>query len=167
LILGGCGSIALYAVSFASSTGAARVDYVDSDRTRLELAEQLGANPIKGAPPKRVNGEYMITVDASNHDPAALACALRSVAPEGRASTIGIYFGDVTVPIFDMYLTGVAFHAGKSNARPAMPAVLESIAGGRVQPGLVTTETVAWEDMPLALAEPSMKPLFVRDPAPG
>ena len=32
------------------------------------------------------------------------------------------------------------------------------------RPGLVTTEILDWETAPAALAEPSMKPLFVRPP---
>ena len=40
LILGGIGSIPLYAVDVAQALGAARVDYLDSDRTRLDIAER-------------------------------------------------------------------------------------------------------------------------------
>jgi alcohol dehydrogenase len=167
LILGGCGSIALYAVAFAAAAGASRIDYLDTGPSRLELAQRLGAHTIEGPPPKKVDGDYLITVDASAHDPDALACALRSVAPEGHASTIGIYFRDVSIPIFDMYLTGVHFHAGKSNARLAMPAVLDLIAAGHVQPGLIASEVLPWDELPRALADPSMKPVFVRDPATG
>jgi alcohol dehydrogenase len=165
LILGGCGSIALYAVACAAAGGASSVDYLDEDPARLALAERLGARALEGPPPKKLEGEYPIAVDASAHDPQALACALRSVAPEGRVSTVGIYFRDVTIPLFDMYVTGVRLHAGKSNARPAMPAVLDLLATGRVQPGLVTTEVLPWEEMPQALGDPSMKPVFVREPA--
>jgi threonine dehydrogenase-like Zn-dependent dehydrogenase len=165
LIMGGCGSIALYAVACAVAAAASRIDYLDNDPVRLELAQRLGANAIEGSPPRKVDGEYLITVDASAHDPDALACALRSVAPEGRVSTIGVYFQDVTIPIFEMYLAGVRFHAGKSNARPVMPAVLDLLSAGRVQPGLIATEVLAWDEMPQALADPSMKPVFVRDPA--
>jgi alcohol dehydrogenase len=167
LILGGCGSIALYAVACAAAAGASRIDYLDSDPARLQVAHRLGAEAIDGPTPKKVDGEYAITVDASAHDPDALACALRSVAPEGRVSTIGIYFQEVMVPMFEMYLTGVCFHAGKSNARPVMPAMLDLLSTGRVQPGLVTTEVLSWEEMPQALSDPSMKPVFVRDPVTG
>jgi threonine dehydrogenase-like Zn-dependent dehydrogenase len=167
LIMGGCGRIALYAVACAVAAGASRIDYLDSDPARLELAQRLGGRAIKGPPPKKVDGKYLITVDASAHDPDALACALRSVAPEGHVSTVGIYFKDVTIPIFEMYLTGVRFHAGKSNARPVMPVVLDLLSTGRLQPSLITTEVLPWEEMPQALADPSMKPVFIRDPATG
>jgi threonine dehydrogenase-like Zn-dependent dehydrogenase len=162
LIMGGCGSIALYAVAFAISAGAGRADYVDTDSARLAVAEQLGANPIERPAPAKMEEEYLITVDASL-DPAALACALRSVAPEGRCSSVGIYFTDTSLPLFEMYLSGVDFHIGKSNARPHIPEVLGLIGTGQVDSRSVTTELLDWEDLPTALAEPSMKPVFTRD----
>ena len=166
LVVGGCGSIALYAVAFALATGAVRVDYLDTDPQRLALAESLDARAIERPTPREMDGEYPITVDASL-DPDGLACALRSVSPEGHCSSVGIYFGDTPLPLFDMYLTGVHFHIGKSNARPNIPAVLDLVGSGRVKPELVTTEVVAWEDIPAALADPSMKPVFTREPLSG
>ncbi len=93
-------------------------------------------------------------------------CVSRTPRARWWRSTIGIYFQDVTIPIFEMYLAGVRFHAGKSNARPVMPAVLDLLSAGRVQPSLIATE-LAWDEMPQALADPPMKPVFVRDPASG
>jgi len=166
LIMGGCGSIALYAVAFAVSAGAGRTDYVDTDVARLAVAEQLGARPIERSAPVKMHDEYLITVDASLN-PDGLACALRSVAPEGRCSSVGIYFTDTALPLFEMYLTGVDFHIGKSNARPNIPEVLALVSAERVEPQRVTTEMLDWDDLPAALAEPSMKPVFTRDPLSG
>lgn len=167
LILGGSGSIGLYAAMFAVAGGAERVDYVDVGEQRLEIAERLGATVVETPPPEKMDDEYLITVDATAHDREGLACAIRSVAPEGRCSSIGIYFGDVSVPMFEMYLSGVSFHAGKSNARPAMPEVLGVLAGGRANPEFVVTEVRPWDEMPEALIDASMKPVFVRDAAPS
>src|SRR6478609_3094290 len=47
LIVGGSAkSIGLYAVGIAKALGASHIDYLDTSRTRLTLAERLGANPI-------------------------------------------------------------------------------------------------------------------------
>jgi threonine dehydrogenase-like Zn-dependent dehydrogenase len=73
---GGAPSIGLYAVAVASALGAERVEYLDTDRERLTLAEALGARPVDGPPPQRA-GRFPITVDASGQ-PEGLACALRS-----------------------------------------------------------------------------------------
>ena len=129
---------------------------------RLALTQRLGATPIEGPPPRRA-GKYPITVDASA-DAEGLACALRSVAPGGVCTSIGIYYSDtVPVPLLDMYGTGVHFHTGRANARANMPDVLALVQSGRLQPELITSEIVAWRDAAEALVEPSLKPVFVRE----
>jgi threonine dehydrogenase-like Zn-dependent dehydrogenase len=162
LVMGGCGSIGLYAVACALAGGAGLVDYRDTDPDRLAIAEGLGARPSEGPPPRRMDRGYLVTVDATNHDPDGLACALRSVEPEGFCSTVGLYFGDVELPLFDMFGLGVNFHIGKGNARPAIPHVLELVAEGRLSPQRVTTGVFDWEELPDVLAAPPMKPVFVR-----
>jgi alcohol dehydrogenase len=162
LIVAGSGhSIALYAAAIAVALGAGKVDFIDVDPTRLALAERLGARPIEGPAPERA-GRYAITVDASAN-PDGLACALRSVAPGGVCTSIGIYYGNMTpVPLLDMYGTGICFHTGRANARADMPAVLDLIVSGRLRPELINSETVEWDAAPDALRDPSMKPVFVR-----
>lgn len=167
LIVGGCGSIALYAVAFAAGGGAAQVDYLDTDPRRLELAGRLGATVIDASPPERMGRSYDLAVDASAHDDEGLRCALRSLRPGGTCTTVGLYFRDVDIPLFDMFTRGVTFHAGKSNARPAIPEVLDLICAARIDPAQVTSEVIDWEDIPEALVEPSMKPVFVREPLIG
>jgi threonine dehydrogenase-like Zn-dependent dehydrogenase len=161
----GLGSIGLYAVGIARALGASRVDYLDTVPARLALAESLGARPLEGPPPERV-GEYGITVDAS-FDPAGLACALRSLAPGGVCTSIGVYFTDPPMPLFSMWRQDVRFHTGRANCRAYMPHVLDLVQAGRVQPERITSEVVRWEDAADALAEPSMKPLIAREPAYG
>jgi threonine dehydrogenase-like Zn-dependent dehydrogenase len=163
LIVAGMGnSIALYAVAIARALGASRVDFLDTDSARLELAQSLGARPIEGPPPDRA-GEYQITVDASA-DAAGLACTLRSLAPGGVCTSIGIYYNSpIPMPLLDMYGRGVRFHTGRANARADMPAVLELVQAGRIKPELVTSEVVPWTHAAEALSDPSMKPLIVRD----
>jgi alcohol dehydrogenase len=162
LIVGGkANSIALYAVSIARALGASRVDYIDVDRGRLELAERAGACAVEGPPPDRAR-EYAITVDASA-DVAGLACALRSVAPGGVCTSVGIYYeGSVAIPLLDMYGKGVRFFTGRVNARADMPEVLALVQSGRIAPDVITSEVVPWVRAAEALAEPSMKPVFVR-----
>jgi len=96
-------------------------------------------------------------------DAAGLACALRSLAPGGVCTSIGIYYNDPTpIPLLEMDGRGVRFRTGRANARADMPAVLELVQSGRIQLERVTSEVVPWEDAAEALADPSMKTLFVR-----
>jgi alcohol dehydrogenase len=164
LVVGGAGpgSLGLYAAGIAAALGAAPVVYVDADERRRGIASEVGAETI--AEPERRLGPFPITVDASA-DPAGLALAIRSTAPEGVCTSVGIYFqNDVAVPLFEAYVTGVTFQTGRVHARPAIPAVLELIASGRLHPELVTTRVAAWEESPVALREGDfVKLVFARE----
>src|SRR5215470_9290183 len=48
--------------------------------------------------------------------------------------------------------------------RPHLGAVLSLVQRGRVAPEEITSETLPRDDLPQALSEPSMKPVFVRSP---
>jgi len=164
LVVGGsAASIGLYAAGMAVALGAAKVDYLDSDAGRLRLAERLGANPLDGPPPRRL-GPYAVTVDASG-DPAGLACALRSLEPEGICTGSAIYFGqDVPLPLWEMYDGCVTFRTGRAHVRRDIPGVLALVQDGTFRPELVTGAVVGWEDAPEALLEPGVKTVIVRDP---
>jgi alcohol dehydrogenase len=157
LIAGGGGiSIALYAVAIAKALGASHVAYLDDDPQRLALAAELGAETIEGTP-SCPSGPYEVTVDASA-DPEKLATALRSTAPCGTCTSIGIYWGnDVPLPLLEMYDRAVTFVTGSPMARPAIPEVLELVASGRLEPERITTGVVSFEDAADALAEPYTK----------
>ena len=165
LVVGGsAASIGLYAAGMAVALGAGAVDYLDTDLGRLRLAERLGANPVDGPPPRRL-GPYAVTVDASG-DPAGLACALRSLEPEGVCTGSAIYFGQgVPLPLWEMYDGCVTFRTGRAHVRRDIPEVLALIGAGRFRPEVVTGAVVGWEDAPEALLEPGVKTVVVRDPA--
>ncbi len=153
LVVGGAaaGSIGLYAAAVAVALGAGPVLYVDTDPGRRATAVALGAETLDSIP-KRV-GPFPITVDASA-DPAGLALALRSTAPDGVCTSCAIYFGEQpSLPLLEMYTKGITFKTGRANARPAMPHVLSLAATGALHPELVTTRTIAWHDAAEGLLE--------------
>ncbi len=162
LIIGsGFGSIGLYAAAMAKVLGAERVDFVDPDPERLELAARLGANPIEGPPPRKMASRYQVTVDASAN-PESLACALRSTEAGGTCTSIGIYYQDVPVPFLEMYTIGVTFKTGRVDARARIPTVLDLHSRG-FRPELVLTTTAAWEDAAEAFVDPPTKLVIRRD----
>ncbi|RIK98042.1 MAG: dehydrogenase [Proteobacteria bacterium] len=162
LILGGIGSVPLYAVAFARACGAGRVDYLDTDATRLAVAEQLGARALEGPLPERA-GAYDLAVDGTLFEPDGLACALRSLRPSGLCVGVTIYLADPHVPYFELYSKGARFETGRVQARAALPAVLALVQAGRVDPALVTQEVLPWDAAPDAIHAPTLKPVFVRD----
>jgi len=165
IVGGGAAGIPFYAIDIALALGAGRVDYIDTDRRRLELAKSLGANVIESPPPLRLGrpGRYPITVDASG-DVAGLACALRSTEPDGVCTSIAIYFGETTpIPLLEMYTRGITFKTGRVHARAIIPEVLALVSAGRIHPERVTATTVSWNDAPEALAHHTVKTVITRN----
>ena len=166
LVLGGAGggSVGLYAAAVAVALGSERVDYVDDDPARLDVAERVGAHAVEEPVDKR-RGRYPITV---NHaaDPVGLAAALRATEAGGNCTSTTIYFGsDITIPMLEMYTTGVTLTTSRVSARAAIPSVLELIASGRLHPELVTSQVVDWADAADALAHHTHKTVVVRPDA--
>jgi threonine dehydrogenase-like Zn-dependent dehydrogenase len=163
LVLGGIGSVPLYAADVARACGAGRVDYLDSDPKRLAVAEKLGARPLEGPLPQAV-GEYDITVDGTLFEPEGLACALRSLRPGGVCVGVTIYLQDPHIPYFTMYGRGAELITGRVNARAAMPAVLDLAESGRIHPELVSECVLPFHDALDGCLGSALKPIFVQAP---
>jgi alcohol dehydrogenase len=155
---GGARSIGLYAAGIAVALGAERVDYLDSDRERLEIAASLGARPLErprgtrwlSRHASRGSGRYLISADATAST-AGLDYALRSLAPGGICTGVGYYFARrAPVPLMHMYLNSSTLHVGVSHARANLPAVLELLQAGSFKPEKVTTLLADWDDAPAA-----------------
>lgn len=161
LVVGGeARSIGLYSVATAVAMGAS-VDYVDSDRKRLEIATSLGATAIEATKYERTKS-YQITVDASA-DPKGLAFALKSTEAGGVCTSVGIYYTPTTpIPLLAMYGTGVTFITGRVNARACLPEVISLYEHGTFQPEKVTTLLAGWNDAPEALLDNSTKVVIRR-----
>jgi alcohol dehydrogenase len=150
----GPNSIGLYAAGLARALGAARVVYLDRHPDRLAIAEALGAEVVDGPPPRKA-GAFPITVDASGSSDG-LRCALNSTAFDGTCTSPSIYLDDPALPLFQMYSRGCTFHTGRAHARPAIPPILELVAGG-FDPSLVTSAVVPRSEAVEALRQPPMK----------
>jgi alcohol dehydrogenase len=159
LVLGGIGSVPLYAAMFAVALGAGRVDYVDADPGRRAIAEQVGAKTGSAVPGDR---RYDIAVDGTLLDPDGLTTAGRALRPDGTIVGATMYLEPPTIPYLDLYLTGAHFHTGRVHARANAPAVLDLVASGAVHPEVVTGgELVSFDDA-ADLDDRGVKPVFVR-----
>jgi threonine dehydrogenase-like Zn-dependent dehydrogenase len=171
LVLGGrAKSVSLYAAAAAVALGSERVDYVDTNEERLDIAKALGARPIKlDTNYKRMQGStqllksgYPIAVDGSGVS-GALDFAIRSLSPGGVCTTVFFYLRAGTpVPLWRMYLYGGTLKTGLANVRADLPDILQAIKGGKLRPELVTTLQATWSDAPDALLDPSTKVVLVR-----
>ena len=162
LVVGGSGDVALYAVAVAIALESEQVTYVDTDPRRLAVAERLGAEVREHAPDGARLGSFGITVDHSGHA-SGLQSAIRSTEPEGRCTSTSIYFTDVALPMLEMYTRGISLRTGRVNARAIIPAVLDLIAQGRLNPEVVTAEVVPWNDADQALATLDAKTVVTRE----
>jgi alcohol dehydrogenase len=159
LILGGAGSIGLYAVDLARALGAGRVVYVDEAGQRSDVAADLGADVVEEVGSA---GRFAITADFSGSE-EGLRAALAATAPGGHCTHAAPLFGgDVALPLLAMYTMGVNLHVSRCAARPAIPEILRLVAAGRLSPERVTSAVVAWEDAAAELLLPRVKTVVVR-----
>jgi alcohol dehydrogenase len=151
IVANGYGSIPLYAAGIAVALGAECVDYVDTSKSRLALAERLGAHPLQGRDAVG-RSHYPIVVDCTA-DPSGLAFCIRHVEPGGTCTSIGIYLEDVALPMLEMYTTGMTFCTGRVDARPLIPEIAALVAEDRLHPQLLNSSVVGWEDAPEAMLD--------------
>ena len=159
LIVGGTGSIGVFAVAFAVALGAATVVYYDPhDPDAAALAGQFGAEVTSEQPASRA---FALTVDASAR-PEGLRMALAATSPAGRCHSVGIYFDSVAMPLDAMYMDGIAFTTGRPDVAPSIPAVLDMLLKNRIDALAVFSDVITFDEAPTALAEGLRKPLVVR-----
>ena len=157
LIVGGrAASIGLYTIGFARALGASSVTYLDRDRVtprnqrdRRRACARMDGGP-DGQPP------YGDDWHASGTRPD---WSWRCGQPNTKAfaSSWPCRSADALLPLFDIYLDGLTFRIGRNSARAYIPAALDVIARGDMDPTPVTNQVVAWDDAEAALADPPDK----------
>lgn len=165
LVVGGAiKSIGLYAAAIAVALGSERVDYLDRNEGRLRLAAKVGANPVEGSFLREGHSAtHPIVVDATN-DARGLRFAIRATAAGGVCTTVGIFPRKTTgIPMMRMYSRGLTLKNGVTNARPAIPAILDLVRDGRLKPEIITTSQANWSDAADAFLENSTKVVVTRD----
>lgn len=160
LIMGGSASICLYCVDMARALGGKDIVYCDYSSKRLNTAREYGATCYKSAPNPEW-GNFDIVIDASGNVDW-LHQGIQMMTPEGYCDSVGIYFDDVKLPMYEMYMRGIRFRIGRGSARHAMPHVLDLMQRNCLCPQHVTTLTHDWVEAPVALLQ-SAKPLLVRE----
>jgi threonine dehydrogenase-like Zn-dependent dehydrogenase len=157
LILGGA-SIGLYAVAVARALDA-DVVYVDDDPRRASIAAALGASVVGSGVEKL--GRFPVTVNTSASQ-RRLYLALTSTEPGGVCTDTGIYVEDVALPLWRMYTVGVRFVTARVSARTVLPAVLDLVASGRLDPSIATAMTASFADAPKAWSDHRDKLVLLR-----
>ncbi|MFD3926793.1 zinc-binding dehydrogenase [Streptomyces sp. NPDC058614] len=156
------GSIGLYVCDIARALGASDVLYVDPDPEHRRIAESYGARTAEAIEPVRHG--FDLAVEATGRVDQ-LALTVKSLAPEGICESAGNHFRPGELPLLDMYLTGVTLRIARDNVRAHIPDALELARSGQVDPARVVSHVLDWEQLPDALPENHLKPVFVRNDA--
>ncbi len=102
----GIGGLGMSAVQLAGAMGALEVYAVDIDRSRLALAEALGAVPVNAGEVDPVAALHDLTGDGVECAvellglPQTIEQAVRSLAPQGRAAIAGIADRPVSIETY-------------------------------------------------------------------
>jgi len=162
--IAGVGSTGLYGVLMARAHMVDEVDYLDHDAGRLALAERPGARifPLDRHQGVAALDRAFDVSLAARGVPRDFGLLLRSLAHRGVCTCVSMYFRDVPLPCLDMFLEGVRLEVTPTNVRRHLRAVLQLLATNRIDPSQIS-EVFPWEVAAEALAEPSIKPVFVRD----
>lgn len=154
------GSIGLYVCDIAIALGAGEVCYVDPDPAHRRIAESFGARTAESLDPVRHG--FDLAVEATGQVDQ-LAAALKCLAPEGFCESAGNHLRPGELPLLDMYLTGVTLRIARDNVRAHIPEALAMVETTGVSPRRVVSDILDWEQLPDALLEKHLKPVFIRD----
>ena len=160
LIMNG-GSIGLYVCDIAGALGASRRLFVDRDPERRAIAESYGAETAESI--DAIHQGFDIAIESTGRVDA-LACACRSLVPEGICESAGNHFKPGELPLFEMYLNSINLRIGRDNVRAHIPDALDLAQSGRVAPERVVSAVLDWETLPEELPKLHTKPVFIRDP---
>jgi alcohol dehydrogenase len=161
LVVGGTASLGLLTVLSAIALGAVKVTYLDVDERRCALAATMGATVVAAdAYPDRLDGSFDLVVDASAAT-AGFRCALLSTRPGGTCVIRSVYFGELPLPYFALYATGLNLVVGPPHASPHIPDVLRLIDDGVLDPSPVLCGPFSYDDaVEILLEPPPAKPVF-------
>lgn len=169
LVVGGLApSVGLYAAMCARVLGSQRVVYVDDEPNRLELADSMGlevvdANARWDELTKDLARQFPITVDANVLDHGR-ELAIRATAPCGTCTSVSGGAGArSSLPLQQMYLSGIRYEIGRVHAHAEAGAVLDLVAAGRLDPRALVDRVVPFSQAADALVEPAVKLVFQND----
>jgi alcohol dehydrogenase len=164
LVVGGAAaSVGLYAVAAAVALGSRRVRYIDRDEAQCAAAARLGADAqLHEGPWPRSFERAAVTVE-NTMETDGLACTLRSTDDYGYCTSVAIHFAETTaLPLLHMYTKGITLHVSRADSRRFLPEVIDLVTSGRLDPSLIPTRVVSWDDAEDGWLRPAVKLVVTR-----
>ncbi len=159
LVVGGLGpSVGAAAMLAADGLGAGGLVVADDDPDRLAFARALGAEVIDTSEglPERLPRAAVVVENSGT--PEGLAAAVRATEPYGRLTSVAIHFASpVPMPLLQMYTRGITLHTSRADARRLLPAVLDDVAGGRLDPARMPTTLAPMDEAAERWLRPATK----------
>ncbi len=169
LVVGGLApSVGLYAGMSALARGSERVVFVDDDPTRLRAADHLGAESVDATGRweqlgKDLARSFPSTVDANVLDHGR-ELAVRATAPCGTCTSVSGGAGPrASLPLQQMYLSGIRYEISRVHAHATAGPVLELVAAGRLDPSDLVDAVVPFSRAVEGMTDPSVKVVFSND----
>lgn len=158
LVVGGlAGSIGLYTALFLHQTKKAEVLYVDTDTTRIQLAESLGIPVEFFTTFPKPTKKYDLVCDASANK-QGWDFAVRSLGRNAIFSSASIFWTNQwEIPYLEMYNQGVEIHLGRVESKYSIEALYPYILSGIFTPEKIVTRTANFNDAKEAWLEESIK----------
>ena len=155
------GPIGLCATAGARLMGATTIIAVDSVPARMEMARRMGADHVvdfsQGDPVAEImrltKGRGVdVAIEALGRQ-ATFEGAMRVLRPGGTLSSLGVYSGDLTIPL-DAFLAGLGDHTIRTTLCPGgkerMRRLMDVIASGRIDTRPLVTHRFALDDIEAA-----------------
>jgi threonine dehydrogenase-like Zn-dependent dehydrogenase len=140
----GDGAVGLLGVLSAEQMGAERIIVMSSHAPRQKLARQFGATDIvteRGAEgvarikglTKGIGADAVLECVGTQE---SMTQAIRSTRPGGSVGYVGVPHG-VTLDGTDLFFTHVHLHGGPAPVRRYLPALIDLVLNGKINPGKV------------------------------
>jgi threonine dehydrogenase-like Zn-dependent dehydrogenase len=169
LVVGGLApSVGLSAVMSALALGSERAVFVDDDAHRLAVAERLGAEVVDASGrweqlARDMARTFPVTVDANVLDHGR-ELAIRATEPCGTCTSVSGGAGSrSSLPLQQMYLSGIRYEIGRVHAHATAGPVLDLVVAGRLDPLALVEAVVPFTDAVEAMTDPSVKIVFRND----
>ena len=154
----GAGAVGLSAILTVGLWGAARVIAIDSNKFRLEKAQEFGATDVVEAGADTTTDVLGLTdglgvdvaIEAVGY-PETLLTAASLVRPGGTIANIGVHGVPVTLPMQDLWIQNVTMTMGLVDT-VSIPTLLKMVSSGRIPAEKMGTHTFTFEQIDEAYA---------------